>query len=645
MFGRLARLALVGVVAASAMATFAPRTLGAEPAPVAAASAMAVDWSASIPMDSGWLIVSAVASDPDGVYLVGTTNGVATGESSAGWDDVVVARLDPDGGSPIWVTQFGTAEYERGFDIEVTPAGVYVGGLTNGSLQAGVPALADSPFVAQLTFDGSIAWVRQGPRRATPWRVAATPDGGTFVASTADVSTDPSRSAAQVRRYAPNGNLVWEREVTACCLSGTFGTVEVRSIASDPGGGLVVGGSSVGSITGGVDSRERGFIQLFTLNGQVQWTRQLEASWGAVSLTAVTVNHDGIVATGTSQGHLPDLPDNQAAGNPWYRRYDFDGHLESTLPMTRKTIAPDCSGVITTFDTTDAQSGLPGGALQRLNRHAASSWRFDRQPTATDYRVFHDVTRSGGKAFILEETGDYVTFDMHVTTVSGLPDPGGCDTEPPTARAPRPKIIVHSWLQDEVAARLVWSGNDDDSGVARFDVGRRVDGGAPTLVKQGLVSPALVVDLAPGHRYRYVVTAVDHAANADSARSPWFDVARRDDRSSAFRYTGRWGHESSADAAKGTLTSTTDVGATASFVVTGRSIAWVATRSRTGGMARVEVDGKVVGTVDLHLRHRQPQSIVWRKSWATSETHRVTIRVIDSKRDGRVNVDALVAID
>ena len=104
-------------------------------------------------------------------------------------------------------------------------------------------------------------------------------------------------------------------------------------------------------------------------------------------------------------------------------------------------------------------------------------------------------------------------------------------------------------------------------------------------------------------------------------------------------YTGSWGVSSGSGALGGGTTYSTRPGASANFSFSGREVAWVAPRSPGGGTARVLLDGRSLGTVDLSRSTLQPRRLVLDRL-TSSGSHTLRITVIE----GRVDIDAFLVI-
>jgi hypothetical protein len=97
-------------------------------------------------------------------------------------------------------------------------------------------------------------------------------------------------------------------------------------------------------------------------------------------------------------------------------------------------------------------------------------------------------------------------------------------------------------------------------------------------------------------------------------------------------YVGAWSRAGQRGYAGGFASYAQRSGATATLTLTGRSVAWIGPIGQTRGRAQVSVDGKVVGIVDLRRLGYQARVTLFKKSWSTVGTHRLTIRVLGSGR-------------
>src|SRR5207244_5456486 len=90
----------------------------------------------------GW----ALASGGSGVYVAGQTDGTLPGQTGAGTWDAFVRKYDASG-TELWTRQFGTSSFELTWAVAADPSGVYVAGTTAGALPGQTNAGAWDAFV------------------------------------------------------------------------------------------------------------------------------------------------------------------------------------------------------------------------------------------------------------------------------------------------------------------------------------------------------------------------------------------------------------------------------------------------------------------------------------------------------------------
>lgn len=215
------------------------------------------------------------------------------------------------------------------------------------------------------------------------------------------------------------------------------------------------------------------------------------------------------------------------------------------------------------------------------------------------------------------------------------------DAVVPTATTPTYRFVAGTALDGgRIAARLTWSGSDRGSGVARYQVSRRVDGGAWVTIASSLVSPSHDVLLAGGHAYEFRVRSIDRAGNVGSwVSGRAMNVAMSSERSSAIRYRGTWATVTGTSYWGGAARSSRVRGATASITTSARSIAWVSLRGPGRGRASVYVDGALVATIDLGAAGTAGRQVVWTRTWSTARARTVVIRVLGTSGRPRVELD------
>jgi len=592
---------------------------------------IAAGWTGTVPIIGGILQIAGVATGSGGVFLVGSTSGTVVGATPPGGWDLVIARLDPTTGAVVWAHQFGTTGTDGPGSIAVAADSLYVTGASTGAFDPGGTTGTSRPFVARFTLDGDLVWVREGPRAGNPWVLAKAPGGGVYVGSTATSSVYSDRKSGQVRRYAPDGSMLWEREVTSCCAVGENGNVELRTLASDPGG-LVVGGWAFGSVVGGNDAIDRGWIRRLSPDGATVWTRQLEAADKVGSVNRLSVNQAGILVLG--EGNLLD---------GWTRRYGLDGTTIWTHAVERVGAVPDCSG----FGTLSWTQAMPSGnlvpVLSRMLADGTDGWTFQQPGIDSLGYGFLDVALAPGVAYVAEEVDTPSTLTTQVLQVTGIPAATGCDTTAPVATTPKAGFPAGSVLgAGTVPVRVTWPGTDRGSGVARYELRVRKDTGSLLLADDGLLTGITTLRLTPGHRYAFRGTVVDRAGNAASATGPSVVLHQADDRAAGITWSSSWRSATSSGTVGGTLRTSSVAGASVTVRFTGRAFAWVAPTGPTRGSARVYLDGVYKATVSLWRSSSSARVVVWSGAWTSSGPHTVTIRVVGTGGHPRVDVDAFL---
>ena len=156
-----------------------------------------------------------------------------------------------------------------------------------------------------------------------------------------------------------------------------------------------------------------------------------------------------------------------------------------------------------------------------------------------------------------------------------------------------------------------------------------------TLGVSGTYSPTA----RPNVTTTWSMRAQDWAGNSATASAAWTPVLLAE--SGATR-SGTWSTVSSSNYLGGAALTSTAAKASLTWSFTGRSVAFVATRTTTSGQAEIWVDGVKVSTVDLRSSATEYRRIVWTKSWTSSAKHTVKVVVVGTSGRPRVITDGLV---
>jgi hypothetical protein len=239
--------------------------------------------------------------------------------------------------------------------------------------------------------------------------------------------------------------------------------------------------------------------------------------------------------------------------------------------------------------------------------------------------------------------GSYLESHWNVAESSFLDARGpasAADTIAPRPTGPKARMMV-SLSRGLVQVQLSWSCRDTDA--VGYWLWQSIDGGAWKYVptsNTGAKSASL--PLRRGHRYRFLVHAYDAAGNASPAAfGPAFRVRLLEERNRRIAYRGRWERRRRSFASANHLTTAIGRPASARLAFTGRAVAWVSRTSRRGGRARIFVDGRYAGTVELVAPTATPRAIVFSRRWARARRHVVTIRRVGARP---VPLDAFIVL-
>jgi hypothetical protein len=312
------------------------------------APAPKLDWARSAggpDIDAG----SGIATDRRGnSYLTGFFSGTATfgaGEAnqteltSAGFDDVFVAKYAPDG-TLLWVRSAGGTGLDGGRGIATDRRGnSYVtgrleGAATFGAGEANQTELTSAGFtdlfVAKYAPDGALLWARsasgtgseegsgiatdrRGNSYLTGFFAGLFGDRATFGAGEANQTelTSAGDLDVFVAKYAPDGALLWARSAGGTDGDQAFGT------ATDRRGNSYVTGSFAGMATFGAGEANQtelisagGFNDVFVAkygpDGDLLWARSAGGT-NSEEGTGIATDHRGnsyVTASSKARRHL-----------------------------------------------------------------------------------------------------------------------------------------------------------------------------------------------------------------------------------------------------------------------------------------------------------------------------------------------------
>lgn len=246
----------------------------------------------------------AIGSD-DGVVVAGHTYGLI-GAASVGLSDAFIAKYAADG-TPVWVTQFGTTNYDWPSAVTVDGSGnVIVVGVTQGLFPGETKPSALDGFVAKFDVDGNQQWVTQfGPGvEVMVEDVAVAADGSIYLVGDTDAAMPGNTVVGDtdgfLARFDPDGEAEWYIHI------GTEEYDYASAVTVDGDGNVVVIGGTEGEFaTGTPEGRFDVFVFKLTADGDEVWVQQF-GSANSDNPVAVTVAGDGTVyVIGDTTGSMP----------------------------------------------------------------------------------------------------------------------------------------------------------------------------------------------------------------------------------------------------------------------------------------------------------------------------------------------------
>ena len=345
-------------------------------------SSLAAVWTSQFGTDNNDSVEAIAVDDSGNVYLAGTTIGEFPGYTTEYFGSDSFVRVYDANGTEQWTTQFGTEFATVAQSIAVDGSGnVYVGGHTEGSLpgydNAGGAALGpvsdwNDAFLRKYGADGTELWTQQfgHERHDEILGVALDGSGSVYVSGYTDASfegyTNPGGRDAFIRKYDPDGNVIWTRQFGSDSAAGGQPNDKALDIALDSSGNIYVAGSTTGvfegeSSGGGND----GFVRKMDPNGDHVWTRQFG---GEDDDTADAIAVDGdsnVFAAGNTESSIPGAG-GKGGDDGFAKSFDAKGGGRWTRTVgTRRTdgardIAQGSGGVYV-IGGTEGEIG-PGGA-------------------------------------------------------------------------------------------------------------------------------------------------------------------------------------------------------------------------------------------------------------------------------------------
>ena len=266
---------------------------------------------------------------------------------------------------PIWIRQFGTADYDYVRSLAIDGSGnVYTSGWTFGDL-GGPQRGGGDTWVAKYSAGGVRLWTRQLGSAAedNAFTMAADPAGTVYVSGrTNGALAGPYRGQGDVwiAAYDPAGRLLWTRQRGTPAYEGSYG------MALDGRGNLYITGSTTGAFAGAHTGGGDAYLLKYSTAGTALWSRQLGTPARDLGWADAVAADGTIYVAGDTEGSLAAA--SQGASDVFLARYSPAGALlwvrqfgSTAEEQTRGTATDRAGNVYVAGWTSGALAGPSSG--------------------------------------------------------------------------------------------------------------------------------------------------------------------------------------------------------------------------------------------------------------------------------------------
>jgi alpha-tubulin suppressor-like RCC1 family protein len=197
-----------------------------------------------------------------------------------------------------------------------------------------------------------------------------------------------------------------------------------------------------------------------------------------------------------------------------------------------------------------------------------------------------------------------------------------------------------------VPVTTTWIGADPSATITSYQAQEQIAKGAwRTVALTSATATSLTLKLIPAKRYNVRIRATDSLGNK-SVWSPGVPL-HLDGSQDASSYAGTWVTQALDGAWGGTVSSSTELNASASFGFRGRYVAWVGTKGPGYGSAAVYVDGVYWTTINCHGGSSVKRRVLFRYATALPTNYGHTIQIVNLATAGhpRIDIDGFVSFE
>jgi hypothetical protein len=253
-------------------------------------------------------VATGIAVDAQGdVIVTGTNAGVVdfgnatTPLTTAGLDDVIVAKFDPTG-KALWAKDYGDAQYQEGYSVAVDSKGdVALTGAMQGTTTFGNVTLTSAGgydiFVAELDPTGTTLWAKNFGDASDQFGIFVAFDPAGDVVLTADFAGSVNVGTGALTSAGMDDVLLAKLSPTGTALFGkSWGDPMDQvgdCVAVDPAGEIVLSGGFDGTFDfgkGPMTATDEGakYLAKFDANGNALWSKSFgdgtPSDWTALAV-------------------------------------------------------------------------------------------------------------------------------------------------------------------------------------------------------------------------------------------------------------------------------------------------------------------------------------------------------------------------
>lgn len=263
---------------------------------------------------------ASVAIDQDGnIFVCGVTeaNVDSALTSAVGDRDYFIAKYNTDG-ERLWIKQSGVPAYRAYGESVTTDAlgNIYVTGYTNGNLLTGTgPATGTNDlFVAKYNTDGVLLWTKQSGSDTNiifGRSIAADPDGNIIVggSTTVNVVTGSEHATGAFDYFITQYDTNGDAQWTVQRGVPSHYTFAGNTL-TDASGNIYLGGYTSGNVisgSGAATGMQDCFIAKYTPSGTLDWIKQIGVTNAIITCTALAADHMGnVIVGGATSQGLPN---------------------------------------------------------------------------------------------------------------------------------------------------------------------------------------------------------------------------------------------------------------------------------------------------------------------------------------------------